>query len=133
MRLLTKIRDLLTGRVPLGAKRSGSWTRVRAIHIEQHPTCAVCGGKDKLEVHHIVPFHINPGLELIPDNLVTLCESKKHGLNCHLFVGHMGNYQNVNPNLAEMAKYLNERMIEARRILEHNVEEEKKEEPDASE
>jgi len=56
----------------------------------------VCGGKEKLEVHHLQPFHIKPDLELDPNNLITLCESKNHGINCHLFIGHLGNYKSIN-------------------------------------
>jgi hypothetical protein len=37
-----------------------------------------------------------PDLELKVSNLVTLCESKKGGLNCHLAVGHLGSYKRVN-------------------------------------
>lgn len=56
----------------------------------------VCGGKEKLEVHHIVPFHLNPRLELEPTNLITLCEAKHDGVNCHLLFGHLGNFKSVN-------------------------------------
>ena len=51
---------------------------------------------DNLEVHHIKPFHLNPALELDPINLATLCESKKDGVNCHLWFGHLGNFKSFN-------------------------------------
>lgn len=56
----------------------------------------MCGGKDKLEVHHIKPFHLHPELELDPSNLIVLCESGGGGLNCHLAIGHLGSYKSFN-------------------------------------
>ncbi|GAG20148.1 unnamed protein product, partial [marine sediment metagenome] len=72
---------------------------VRAKHIKQFPTCHVCGSKKKVEVHHKVPFNIAPDLELNPDNLVSLCENKKYGVNCHLLIGHLGNYRRINADV----------------------------------
>lgn len=46
--------------------------------------------------HHIKPFHLFPELELDTENLIPLCESKKYGINCHLFVGHLGNFKRYN-------------------------------------
>jgi hypothetical protein len=48
-------------------------------------------------VHHRLPFHERPDLELSPDNLMTLCEAGKYGINCHLLVGHLGNWRRWNP------------------------------------
>lgn len=97
---LTHIIDVAKGKHPLGTARSPHWAAVRAKHLEAHPNCAVCGGKDKLQVHHKRPFHLHPELELDPDNLITLCEVKRDGVNCHLFVGHLGNYRSYNPDVA---------------------------------
>ena len=85
-------------------KRSGKWQTVRKHHLEAHPFCAACGQTTVLEVHHIVPFNDNPELELDPNNLITLCESAKDGIVCHLHLGHKGNYQEENPNIVEDAK-----------------------------
>lgn len=63
----------------------------------------MCGGRKMVEVHHKVPFHVDPARELDPANLITLCESKKGGVNCHLFLGHLGNYKHANPTVAEDA------------------------------
>jgi len=54
-------------------------------------------------VHHVVPFHLAPDLELEPGNLLTLCESKKYGINCHQLIGHLGNYRRWNPSVREDA------------------------------
>ena len=88
--------DAAKGKHPLSAKRSGKWPTAREHHLEQHPTCAVCGGKVKLEVHHKKPFHIHPELELDPTNFITLCEADKDGVNCHLLFGHLGNFKSLN-------------------------------------
>ena len=102
MKLILKaIKDIFQGKAPLlGAKRSGHWPKVRADFLSKNPTCAACGGKDSLEVHHVEPFHINPSLELDESNLITLCESSRR---CHLEIGHHGRWSNVNPNVVEEA------------------------------
>jgi hypothetical protein len=84
------LKDFISGK-PL-VKRSSQWPRVRAEHLKNNPFCIVCGGKDKIEVHHIIPFSVAPHMELDKDNLATLCESKKQGINCHLYIGHCGDY-----------------------------------------
>lgn len=82
-----------------GKTRSGRWHTVRNHHLVDNPSCAVCGGKKNLEVHHKKPFHLHPELELDQSNLITLCEAKREGVNCHLFFGHLGNYRDVNLTL----------------------------------
>ena len=94
--LLTRIVDTLKGKHPLAAKRSNQWPTARKAHLELYPACAVCGGSVDIQVHHIRPFHLHPELELDPGNLVTLCESKKAGVNCHLWFGHLGNFKSYN-------------------------------------
>ena len=88
--------DKFLGKTP-GKKRSPQWRKVRREFLKKHPHCASCGGTTKLEVHHIVPFHVDPSLELSFDNLMTLCRRKKYGIHCHLYVGHRGNYRKINP------------------------------------
>ena len=89
--------DTLTGKAEVGALRSPQWPKARAAFLKDNPVCECCGGKEALEVHHLEPFSINPAKELDPANMMTLCESKKYGLNCHLLVGHLGNYSRFNP------------------------------------
>lgn len=93
--IITRLLDAAQGKAPLSAKRSSAWPAARRAHLEKHPSCAVCGSLEKLEVHHIRPFHIRPDLELASTNLVTLCESRGYA-NCHLFFGHLGNYKSFN-------------------------------------
>lgn len=102
--LLGHIKDRIQGKAPAGAKRSAQWPGVRKAHLATNPTCSVCGGKNKLEVHHMMPFHLDPSLELNPSNLITLCESKKSGITCHLFFGHLGSYKRFNPRVMDDSK-----------------------------
>ena len=108
--LFSHITDLVSGKVPLGAIRSNKWATVRKRHVEANPTCAVCGGTDKLEVHHKKPFHSNPDLELDPTNLITLCESWNNGAQCHLLFGHLGNYRDINPDVTADAEIWNKKL-----------------------
>lgn len=78
-------------------RRSDRWPRVRRAHLLHEPTCQACGTLDKLEVHHIHPFHIHPELELDQANLITLCE--KPGHDCHFVFGHFHNWKRWNPNV----------------------------------
>jgi len=94
--MLEILKDRIQGKAPKGAKRSSKWRKVRKEHLKNNPRCAICNSKKKIEVHHIIPFHIAPDKELDMDNLMTLCENKKYGINCHLLVGHLGNYRRVN-------------------------------------
>lgn len=91
-------------KVPPGTARSTHWPAVRARHLALFSHCAVCGGTKALEVHHKRPFHLHPELELDPDNLITLCENKADGVNCHLFVGHLGSFKSFNPDVDADAK-----------------------------
>ena len=105
MGLLKKINDVLKQKAPASSSRSPKWSRVRAAHLKDNPTCAVCGTKHKIEVHHILPFHLFPEQELNPANLITLCENSDYGIICHLLVGHLGDYKNLNRNVREDAVY----------------------------
>lgn len=93
---INSMREEHQGKKPSGSKRSSDWPRVRARHLLKQPICQVCGSDEKLEVHHIKPFHEHPELELNNYNLITLCESKKYGVDCHRFFGHRGNYRDIN-------------------------------------
>ena len=103
MNIINHLIGAAQGKHPLTVKRSDHWTAVRAAHLKIQPICAVCGGNAKLEVHHKSPFHLHPELELDPNNLITLCESDKGGLNCHLAIGHLGNFKSFNPDVSDDA------------------------------
>lgn len=85
------------------ATRSYKWAAVRKEYLKEHPTCIACGRDKKLEVHHKIPVHINPDLELDPSNLVTLCADP-----CHLMFGHLMNFKSYNKMVIEDSEvYLN--------------------------
>lgn len=86
--------------VAVSAKRSSHWPTVEKHFRESHPTCAACGSSKRLNVHHCMPFHLDPQLELDPNNLITLCMDKKE---CHLRIGHGGSFKQYNPNVRKMA------------------------------
>jgi 5-methylcytosine-specific restriction protein A len=84
-----------------GAARSGHWPVVRRDFLAGKD-CAACGGKTKLEAHHIVPFHVHPEKELDVTNLIPLCEGLDW-FNCHLAIGHLGSFQSYNLNVVRDA------------------------------
>jgi len=110
MSIIKHLVDAAQGKHPLGTARSGKWPTVRKNYLALHPVCEVCGGKEKLEVHHKKVFHLNPQLELDPNNLITLCESGANGINCHLAVGHLGNFKSFNPSVEADAKIIRARI-----------------------
>ena len=97
------VKEYLQGK-PSPGKRNSKWPTIRKHYLEANPICAACGGTETLEVHHIKPFSLHPELELDPLNLITLCESKKGGITCHLVWGHISNYKSFNENVVEDAK-----------------------------
>lgn len=72
------------------AVRSPEWRTVRKLHLDKEPACRACAKSQGLEVHHIIPVHVDRTLELEPSNLITLCEK------CHLIFGHLYNYKSWN-------------------------------------
>lgn len=117
--MLNHLIESLKGKHPFSAKRSAKWPKVRREHLEKHPACAVCGGKTAVEVHHIEPFHLKPELELDPNNLITLCESKKNGVTCHLWFGHLGNYKCVNGEVGFDTRRWNEKLKKRKAVIKN--------------
>lgn len=87
----------------VSVKRSNKWPTIEKHFREAHPNCAVCNGTARLNVHHCIPFHLDPTLELDPNNLITLCMGEKE---CHLQIGHCGNFKLYNPNIVRDAATL---------------------------
>jgi len=86
--------------VSVSVKRSPQWRTVEKHFLEAHPICAACGSKNKLNVHHCMPFHLDKSLELDPNNLITLCMGK---LECHLTIGHGGSFRQYCPDVRKYA------------------------------
>ena len=82
-------------------KRSVHWRTVRKHHLIKEGWCRSCSSIKDLEVHHVMPFHLDPAKELDDSNLITLCETI--GVQCHLKKGHLGNWKKANPNIRQEA------------------------------
>ena len=87
--------------------RSPQWRKARDAFVQKNPRCEVCGTKDELNVHHIVPFHIDNSLELEESNLITLCN--KNG--CHFAFGHLYNWKSYNKNVISDVKNYRDKVI----------------------
>lgn len=110
-RVASKVRERVKSR-----RRSPRWDEVRDNFLERNPACAACGSVRHLQVHHINPFHTHPELELVQENLITLCMDTS---GCHLKLGHGGSFSTFNPSVVEDAvEYLNSAPAERRKILE---------------
>lgn len=81
--------------------RSSHWKKVREDFLDENPFCAACGSHKNLQVHHIRPYHLWPELELDPSNLISLCMDTD---DCHLHIGHGGNFSCYNPRVKENAE-----------------------------
>ncbi len=77
------------------AGRSAGWFEVRKMHLASNPSCAACGGRKRLQVHHILPFHKFPARELDPTNLITLCTFRA----CHYRFGHAFDWKAYCPDV----------------------------------
>lgn len=81
--------------------RSPKWPAIEKAHLKANPDCVVCG-RPATEVHHVIPFHERPDLELDPDNLASV------DFDCHLHVGHLGCWKWINRNFRAAAKLCRE-------------------------
>lgn len=110
MTIIKHLIDASQGKHPITTRRSSEWPKVRKEHLSKFPACAVCGRTEKIEVHHIRPFHLHPELELDPNNFISLCESDKGGVNCHLHFGHLGNFKSFNVDVKKDAEEWSEKI-----------------------
>jgi hypothetical protein len=100
--MLSRLKKVVVGvarELKKTAVRSPEWPTVRRKHLEKNPKCAACGGTRLCQVHHKKPFHLDPALELDPENLITLCIAKL----CHIDIGHGDDYKAYNPNVEKDA------------------------------
>lgn len=81
-------------------ERSPEWSGVRDRFLASHPECSACGGKKRLQVHHSMPYHLRPELELVESNLLVLCMGR---FECHLAIGHGDDFRAWNPLVAHHA------------------------------
>jgi len=86
--------------------RSSSWKKVRDEFLKNNTQCAACGRKTRLEVHHIIPYHVDNTKELDPSNLITLCDDY-----CHFIFGHLGDWKSWNTDVVnDCNEYYNKRI-----------------------
>lgn len=78
--------------------RSPKWPAARKAWLALHPTCAACGSRNSVEVHHVQPFHKHPELELEPSNFISLCDGPN---SCHRTWGHLYNWSSINPTVRQ--------------------------------
>ncbi len=64
----------------LKAGRSGKWRSVRAEHLKVQPRCLACDSTENLNVHHLIPFPVDPDRENDPSNLATFCRDHHYGI-----------------------------------------------------
>ena len=80
----------------LGASRSPLWEQTRKDYEKTSiKVCPVCGTIKRIELHHILPFHLYPALELVFTNLMWLCR------DCHYRWGHLWSWRSYNSNVLE--------------------------------
>ena len=101
---LFSIEELPEGGLLPFVQRSDEWPMVRKRHLWIEPSCRVCGRYADVEVHHVVPVHVDKFLELAPTNLLTLC--RPH----HLLFGHLGAWASWNADCREDVVCWRERM-----------------------
>lgn len=94
-----------------GVRRSSRWPAVRAKHLLREPACQACGGREAVQVHHLVPVHVDSSQELLPANLLTLCEAPSR--NCH-FAAHLWNWRLYRDDAREACRVTRQRLAEAR-------------------
>lgn len=83
--------------VDKAARLGPTWRAVEREHLERHPTCFACRGKDRVHVHHLSD---DPALAFEPSNLLTLCMGASE---CHLRIGHGGDWAKRNPLVIAIA------------------------------
>ena len=94
------------------AVRSSKWRNVRKEFIKNNDRCAACGSTRDLEVHHVIPVHIDKSKELDMDNLITLCAE-----SCHILFGHLMDFKSHNPLVREDCNLISNK-IKTRPYLE---------------
>lgn len=82
-------------------RRHKDWAKRSKEFLKLHPTCAACGGRENLTVHHVWPFHLYRHLEMVEDFWLPLCEGSV--VNCHLLFGHLGLWASWNMHAVEDA------------------------------
>lgn len=82
-------------------KIADKWEEFRHKYYKSYPEiCKACGEKIHIDLHHIIPRHINPSLIFTTSNLIPLCRS------CHFHIGHLLHWDYYNPSVVSDSKLL---------------------------
>ncbi len=79
------------------------WEQFEKQYWLKHPNekyCHACGTTRKIELHHIIPRHIDPSKIFDENNLIPLCRC------CHFRIGHLRDWDSYNPNVIEDTKII---------------------------
>ena len=90
------------------------WEEFEHEYWRKHPElkfCHACGEKHRVELHHIIPRHIDPSRIFDESNLIPLCRA------CHFRIGHLLNWDNYNPYVVEDARNIYRLIISRRGIV----------------
>lgn len=104
--------DIGMTRAPM--RRHKDWRKVRAEHLEMYPWCVITGVAEELEVHHVVPVHVDPSRELDRTNLRTVSSYGPGNIDYHYLCGHPRGWRSWNPNFDACAAVLREMFDRAR-------------------
>ena len=78
------------------------WESFEHTYYKTHPKkCAACNERLHIDLHHIIPRHINPSLIFTESNLTPLCRCD------HFRIGHHKNWDTYNPNVTTDSKTFN--------------------------
>lgn len=94
-------------------ENSARWKQLRLEHLQKEPECAVCGRRNDLEVHHIIPVSFDQSRQFDPNNLITLCATP-----CHFAFGHFFCYHCYNKDVRRMAAEFKKAMRTKRNCLQ---------------
>lgn len=79
------------------------WEEFERKFWEKYPQkkyCHACGEKKNVELHHIIPRHVNPDKIFDENNLIPLCRC------CHFRIGHLCNWEKYNVDVVKDAEYM---------------------------
>lgn len=80
------------------------WSDFEKKYWKEHPEekyCHMCGETKNVELHHIIPRHVDPSKILDENNLIPLCRE------CHFRFGHFCNFEKYyNKDIVKMCKYV---------------------------
>jgi hypothetical protein len=88
--------------------RSPKWRALQQRFVREKKCCFITRLRVDLEVHHKIPYHVRPDLELEWDNLCLLTRP------VHYLIGHHCNWAYYNQNFEEEAARLAEEVAAAR-------------------